>query len=627
MNLDDQDDMTGATVEAADGSLVSLTGFIERAEEAWDKVTYETLVEGLRNERWMVGDQWSDIAEDYSVGTILLWNERHNRFNRNYLGNLSQTWAARFTKDRRRPRAWPNEASFGDMAAAEVANAVLDHWWRKADGDELVYRAVMLALAHGTVGMKVVWDPYGGPKSPPVPMTTDDGMPVVDEMGQPVMMQAEGNLGDVRIDIVTPFDFVTDGSQHIEDSKFVIFRGYRDRWDAQFLLEQAGYDNPEDMIQEIGYDNPFDEAKKGVLVREIWHRPTTRFPDGFMATLVGSHLVDERPFPYEDGELPLSLFKIRERRESPLGSTHVSDCVPIQREINEITSIRVQRVRELANTKLLALQEIAENYWGEDEIIICSSQEMVNNGARYLEPPIPSALIETEIANKKQELYDIFGINELMTGAQTMGTRTPGKSLAFMMEIDSQKMSGPIRSYDKCMRRVFGQVLSRFKQYVGIQRIVQIVGENDMPKVYGFVGADLDGVDVILEPGSNHDSFRQNNAAAAQDAAASGNLDPYRADEMMNTGLEETAWESHQRARAAGMVGEILRGGDARMEREQFIPAIAIEALTRGIEQNQSNQNVGRLYEWLQWFQQQQGQNQGPPSTAPIMPTQQQQGF
>lgn len=586
------------------------------------------LLEAERNELWVFGNQNLDIADDWNLHSIDLFEDHQSRFTRNYLRHLAHTWTARFLKDRPRAFAWPGAAEVSDIQAAQIANAILREIEEQHQFDAMDFRAVMLAQCHGSVGFKVCWDTLKGPPSDGFVLESDEvdpftgeviPVPQVDEFGDPVLVGVGEPQGDVRIDIVSVFNFWTDGAEDVEDSEWCIFRSYIDEPTARAVLRNAGHKAVNKMdLDACEYTTIWGEQKRGVEVFELWYLPCPRFPEGIFASVVGGHVADNRPYPYAHRQLPLSVFKINDRRDSPFGTTHVTDAVPIQRELNEAISIRAMRVREMAvNTKLICVQEIYDAFEGGDGILVVPTLDYVQGGAKWLEPPGPSPLLEKEIANKKEELFDVFGLNELMTGQETMGKRTAGKSIAFINELDSMKIAGAVRSFQKAIHRRSLQILELYKQFVVAPRIIRIVGERAEQKVFDFIGADVSGVDIRLEPTSGHGELRGSKAAEAEDAAAAGALDPQRAAEIVKTGLDETAFDSAQSSLITGMIGEVLRGGSVAAD-PNVDPLVAVRELQKAIAENTTHPALNVLQQMLIYYQQQASQKQGAPLLGPM---------
>jgi hypothetical protein len=70
--------------------------------------------------------------------------------------------------------------------------------------------------------------------------------------------------------------------------------------------------------------------------------------------------------------------------------------------------------------------------------------------------------------------------------------------------------------------------------------MIRVVGPQGLPAIVAFRGADLEGLDVILEPAPGKDQTRASQAKEAEELAASGFLDAASAAERRITGLPST---------------------------------------------------------------------------------------
>ena len=555
----------------------TILGLLEEFKKKHEEQALKYHATAELNERMCNGDQFIEIDEGYQLGPSE-WGTDVPKISRNILRNLRLTWSSRILEDRPFVQFFPAQAGV-DQYSVMVAERVIEQIKQKNDFDNLCFNAAELVQPHSAVGFKPYWDPLKGP-------LTDEGMP----------------MGDVSWQIVSIFDYATDGAEDIEDSKWVYFEKYIDEDEAQMLLDAAGIDEPP---QEDEYTDLWGIKKSGTKLYEIWVRPNTyRYPNGLYAVIVGNQVVEARDFPYDHGELPLCVWKCGARRNSPYGSTHVDDAVPIQRIINECVAALSKQARLISTIKLLAHPDIL-NKWEHGHQRIPTPDVQMAQYAKYLEPPNRAAVLVETLEDQIQALYNVFGLNEMLTGAESLKSGTAAKSIAYINKLDSMKMAGAARNLAKAILRLVRQSLKLVQQYVQFERLIKIAGNgNEMP-VEWFLGADIAGVDVIVQPASAIESMRASIANNANTQMQQTGPTP-EGQFTAKTGLKDSAYTESQRSMVFEEIKAALSGGSPQSNPE-IDPNIAVDTINSLIGQvNPQAQQI--LMQMLSMYKQSQGQ-------------------
>jgi len=503
------------------------------------------------NERMIIGDQLISLGADGTISDAQLGDNTATT-SRNLMRNLALTWTARVLEDRPDVKAYPATPGI-DVNRAEVANRLLRYIHQHHDFDELCFRAGMLVQPHSVVGFKTVWDPLGGPWSPATPRVDEAGNIVLDETGQPVTDPPQ-RLGDVRLETCSLFDYGTDGSEEIEDSEYCWFRNFITQPEARMMYRAQDID---DEPATRPYRTIWGAERQGVEVFELWWRKGARFPNGLFIQIVGDVVIQARDFPYEHGELPLSVWKCGPRRASPFGSTHVDDAVKVQIEINEVVTARRRQVREIASVKFVAPSQIIDDIMASNQMIKCDNPDQMA-AIRYITPPDIAAPLMTSLDDNTNTIFQLWGLSEMLAGGE-VGKSTAAKAIAYLTKLDADKRSGTARSLGKAITRVFRQALRLLQQYVQAPRLVQIVGDESEASVVEFIGADLDGVDVMLEPAAGFERFSATRAQAAQDQQMQGSQDP-GLPELAQTGLSTTTEDAAAQRSVEAQVMAAMKG-------------------------------------------------------------------
>lgn len=504
-----------------DNTVLSLLG---EMRNAWEESAGEALrlAQEVENAVYDRSGATSHLSQEVHTGSVGD-NLSHSRVN--HLKNLCLTYAARINEDRPRVRAFPYDATYHDDAAASAANTLLENQHYTQDLDSVWIDAAMQAQLHTLVGISVTYDPDSGPRS---------------------RFTGE-KVGDVRVAIRTIFDLMVEDVRHIEDARWCVFVDRIDRHDAQQMLRDAGIDEAppteEDTDPLRGTSTP---QKSGVRVEEIWHRPCARFPDGLFAVVIGNFVVEARSYPYEHGELPLALWRILPQRDTVFGSTHLFEAIPRQRYLNRLSEARDTLTDEWNNSRLIADQVIFEQIQkGNDIIKLTSSTKRPGDVAHWLMPPTPPPLIFDQFAATVTEIYDLFGLNEVLTGRENSKSGTSGRAIAYLKSLDAQKHVWAVRERDRALRRVATMQLSLYQQYMPDGSVVHPRNPERQGEYYVFSGAELDGFDVVLETVSGVEELRSTQGDVALEQAANGLATPEEARERAETGLDEPRAFSH----------------------------------------------------------------------------------
>lgn len=537
------------------------------------------LNQALLAERYIEGDQWIGIA----LGQIenLPWPNDIPQASRNVIRPMVLTMAAQLTEDRPAVKAYPKDALTATVEQAAAANALIEYVWTEQDLDALFFRAAMLAYAHGSVYLKSTWDIDAGTKA---------GNPVLDALGNPVVSPTKqyklenvgAPSGDALIELLTIFQVRTSGEEFVEDATWVLEDHYVDKYVARQLCVDNNVEDKDipaltSADQEITF---LDGVKRTDVVRvsELWWRPSARFPKGLYALYMKSTCISVQPYPYKSGKLPYVGWKIFDRRNSPYGSTPVDDVISMQRQYNVFSSAQVKQALDMAGVKLLAVSSIYDRLREGNQIIeVASVSEM--EGMKYVSPP-PLATLVTEASDR---LYDemniVLGVNPVTTGAQELKAGTSGTALAYAKKMDQQKASGTSRNLQKAIRLLMQNVLSLYQQYATNARILSILGRDGQVKTALFRAADLNGIDVLLQPASAVDMYRESAGIREQQQATL----PPDVVQKTNTGLATTSAQAEAQQKIQGIIGAVRSGQQVAAD-PKIDPAIAVQAIDAAMQ-------------------------------------------
>jgi hypothetical protein len=566
------------------------------------------LVKADRNERYIHGYQYEDINRLTGVLQDVPWQDYVPKVTVNLLRNLVLTWTSRILRNRPSVSAYPHNPEVSDALSADAAAQLIEYFEHEVNIDETMFDLVSSACAHGVGGVKLIYDP---------------------------------DTDNVDWDTVTIFDYVMDPKRKPEDQRWIIFEKFITEGEANMLLKEAGLKDATASTVEY-YVGP-NETRSGVKVRELWYRPDPRIPEGIYALEVSGYITESMDYPYifnrleypGDGKkesfLPIAFFTVDPVRGTCWGDTWVNDAVPTQRQINEVESTLTKLRRDTAGAKLIAPGNIA-NAIDTGNQILKIDDPLQAQMVRYMEPPRINNLLFQDRDILQRRLYDLAGLNELMVGAEAAKSGQSAKTIAYLSELDSMKQAGTARSIERFLLEAWKKTLVLVRNYYTEPRILSIVGEDNVLAQTSFIGTDIDGVGLRLEPREGAARYSAQKTQDLVDQAQLGVRDASEARSALEDGVVESAEDQRQNKQMAAVVKAVNQGADPFVD-ETVDPSFAIDYLTQAIMVKESTggnetavttlKEILAVYEMFrQEMSAQQAQQQAPQPQGPPMPGQ-----
>lgn len=517
---------------------------------------------------------------------------------KNKVKNTLLTWSARMSKDRTMAVARPSDATDGDIAKAYAGDAILDYQRQVQDRDALMSRLALTCGMHGTVGAYETWDYDAGPTKEREAVLDALGMPYRDPAtGEPMYNVVEGR-GAPFVELLTIFDFVTDGAKDVQkNGKWLLVRRLLDPDEAKCALraameeaKQTGRAGPPDdnvNIDHVQSRQQVGPTREAVEAWEMWWRPGDmgRLAEGLFAVVISNKVVRATTYPYEHKQLPIAVWRCMDVDDDFYGATWLEDAVPLQIGLNHSKRVLAHRAEISGQIRGLMDGEI-KIAWGDspDGIIEENSAEKRQNGVTFPEVPgIPKDMYEM-CDRYEQDIADVAGVSDVASAGDAAASTKNARLVAYATQIDELKSEHTARNRDEMELIVDQQTLSLWQQFVKLQRLVMVVGEDNVLAASYFSGAEIRGVDVRLEAAPGTERLSASRAKDADEQTMAGRLDPSRGNEMARTGLSGTADDASARARVQGLVQQALAGAPVQADLT-IDPELAIRELRMALEQ------------------------------------------
>ena len=456
---------------------------------------------GMRNQwrinsLFMQGFQW--IALQPSLDKIIAKPAPRGR--KKVTLNLLKPWGmdieAKLMIDMPAFDVTPNTLAQKNKDAALAGEAYAFHLWKNLDMPLKYSDIVRRCENYGNCFGHIAWDETIGPLF---------GQRVEDETG--TKKEQLFTLGDMRFDIISPHNVVTDELDTVMDQKpYIMFASWmslddiRMRWDEGHKVESENRAHP--VFDTMGLLYAANTSRNtvmygsgedvpGAIVYHVMMRPQRSAPEGLIATYAnGVELVrDEWPEVYARMPgYPVTKFDWYKHPEVFRGESPLIDQIPIQVEIN----ILLSQLRENLDM-ILALKWLNPLGSGVDDITDVAAQiidYVPGFKPEILQPGSVPAFAPRYLETLLMLMEDVQMLHKASKGKNPAGSRS-GLMLESLQEQDDRPLSVPENSMHAALDTTFTKALQIASVAVDTERMIEYVGPNRRRQIMAFKGADL----------------------------------------------------------------------------------------------------------------------------------------
>ena len=404
------------------------------------------------------------------------------------LGKYVETNIALLTENRPRPRVTPKTGGDEDQTAAELSELTLEYLWEAMKMPAKMRETARLVLHTGMSLIECAWDPTVPRKiqtgktekavgvqltegASPTPMRVERQVPVMDENGRQIMDDTI-EYGDLKVNIVSAFQFHTPASHYWEDlgwvlkEEFVAIDKLKDKyltpdknaagltkkngWNLE-ILEDLGSENVQGLalwwwerISElvegpgpsIGIGSP-DYWDGHTIVRTFDRQPSPKWPKGRTIITAGEQVLYDSPKEIGarayDPRWPDRWHPyVRYRWEGQVGSIHgrslITKLLPKIKRVNAIdtTLIMWRHTVPIATWVAPKGSMPVEDLWTGRPGMIWEYDARRTAGAKpepVYPPPYPAAALD-ERRTQILEMESIAGTQEILNGERPVGVNS-----------------------------------------------------------------------------------------------------------------------------------------------------------------------------------------------------------
>lgn len=463
----------------------------------------------LTNSAYLLG--YTNLFYDTSLRVFRPINQpnrsgRGNRLEFNYILPNIQNRLARLTKSPPRYNVKPNSTSDDDRESARLGLYTINHLWEKQKINKKRLTMTMAMQQCGHAYFKASWDPTLGPC-----------VPFKDEKDGKVKYQT---LGDVRIDVCSPFEvFVDPLAKSFEEVNYIIHAKIRPISYFRTQYPERGYlVKPEGAwLQSLDYQariNSFNaqvgtgsgvsnSVENSAIELMLYEKPSYKYPKGRHIITANGVLLKNADLPVD--ELPFAKFDdiiVAGKYNSESVITHLR---PLQDQYNRTLTQRARWVNRMLTGKYLA----AKGHGLKNSSLNDQSGEVVEY------KPIPNAQPPTVMDTPsipqyayneddylKQQMNEVSGVGEISKG-NLPSAGIPAIGMQFLQEMDDTRI-GTITENNEHGYADMGRIMLKFvEKYYEYPRMLKVAGKGMEYAVKSFKGEDLRGNhDVVVVRGS-----------------------------------------------------------------------------------------------------------------------------
>lgn len=386
-------------------------------------------------------------------------------------------------------------------------------------------------------------------------------------------------------------DYLIDPSVDSElKSQWYIIRSFIIKSDAETLLKNGGYDEEPTITD--WYDGN-RQKRKGVECYHFYHKPNTEWPQGFLAQTVNGKVVEigaypklyhikENPLP--EIRSPLCFFKVRLVSNSGYGRTPLTDCIHLQRALNDAHSRKLKLVEDYTTPTRLVPTGQQDHDFSLPGVIPVDPTS--SNSFGFVQPvPIP-AQIDAEIEYLTKAIYAVFGVNEGTAGQQAASDKS-GKAIEDEANLDALKNATATRSFKKMVLDLWTNTIKDIQVNTTDQQIASITDDDTQTSLsVPYTKMDIEGIGIRLEPQSELEGRQAAKIQDANQRLQQGLITPVKADQLSGS-LQSTVSQSV----AAQAIDSYLKTNTLEIDKDTVDPEIFLSVLEQRMETAWAQQN------------------------------------
>lgn len=463
----------------------------------------------LLNANFVSGHQYCDINPAAGeVMDIERENDQEERGVYNRIAPIYDTRMAHLRSVRYSMTVRPATSEDDDIEKASVSTDLLRYTQRRLNWEEMKFRIYDWSELCGTAFVLSWWDGRAGNV-----LKDENDIPMLDDNGE------ERREGDLACGLLTPYEVfpesiyketVADQRSLIVDQVLHVSEIYE-----RYGLRVDGQDCDKYVITPVagagGYGlSTFQSsvmATKTTRVHDSAHcityfeKPSKKYPTGRLAVIVADRLIHYGPMPYDS--IPVTAVKCKTVAGQFFGKSYVQDLIPLQRAYNGCKNALHAYVKAAANEPLMIPSGSVDQAEDIIEYGLASNQVITYRGENgkpsYLtRSGLPSEVI-SEMQNLITDMEYTAGISQMQIYGSAPSGVTSGTALEQLRAMDNTRLSLTAENMREAIRQLAIRWLHIYKTFCPTYRVADIVGVNNVGRVFVWSGEDINSDDVVYD--------------------------------------------------------------------------------------------------------------------------------
>lgn len=409
---------------------------------------------------------------------------------------------ARKVKNRPVFSVTPNSYGEDDLNAAEIGEKVLEDDWSSLNLQTKLFEVLMWAEVCTAGFWKIYWDSTKGNSSTSyvidpagkVFLNPNDNRPMrADSKEGQTVLGVEGftskvvAMGDVQVDVVSPFSFYPDPiAETVEDCEFIIEEHVRS---VEYVKKHYGVDVeadtdiPAGIAESRGFQflngGSSTSEYKGVTVKELTAQSGSKYgSEGKRCVWAKNQVLKEETLaqsPYSDSPYVMfSGIKVPGRFWPTCVTTQLRGP---QTELNKKKSQISENATRFGNPSILLSRQANTAYYGVPGEQIFYDSTTPDAKPEFLYPAEMPGYVQQEIETIQQSITEISGLHEVSNASVPSGV-TAASAINLLQEADQTRLGPEIQDLELNLGKGGTKILKLRAKYQTDERLIRSAGED-----------------------------------------------------------------------------------------------------------------------------------------------------
>ena len=545
--------------------LVEKLSQIKRARQRLDR-EWKLNVSFYRGNQWVWFNKFNGRVETLpstDTGELPRWRVR---LTSNQILPGVQAYIAMLTKTKPVITATPESGSDRDLKAAQMGDAMFEHWWMDFHLQAKLQEALLWSAMTSAGYWLIRWDAQAGksmtftvdPQGNPIlnPELSDIYRNELTQQAQQAGMDPQAVLqkyqktyymGDLDISVRgEPHVFRDPAAVNFEDAEWCIVEEFLspDEIQSKYNVKMQPDSVAPDYEVPLPFTNVASAPEK--VVKKVYcgyFRPTAALPKGRYVVFCENpnKILFDGPWPFPFEDLPLVRFSGPRVPGSSVDEALVTHARPYQKLLNAVLSKIVEHVYLTVRPQMIAPVGSLRQRLTNEPGAVFEFQPMGGGGGSPLVPqwrempnlpPYVFTFLE-DIQARSDRLFNLQQINQ--------GTPPPnveaGIAIDLLQEAASDQVAPIVQQMENSLARA-GNLMSKLgKKYYTEPRLLKVIGPGGISKVRQFMQADIDGgFSFHAEAGSGLPRTRAGRQARIESLSQMGLIQPQQMWKYLDVG-------------------------------------------------------------------------------------------